>query len=64
MSTKIYNNVCELVKENGTSIAQLEKRAGIANGTIGKWRDSTPKISSLESVAQVLKVSVNRLLKE
>lgn len=62
----IYSNVESLVKEKGMTISQLEKKAGIANGTIGKWRDGNniPLITTLTKVAETLGVTVNRLLKE
>lgn len=60
----IYNNIATIVKVKGMTIAQLEREAGLGNGAIGKWRTGVPRVSSLEAVARVLKVSVNRLLKE
>lgn len=64
VSAKIYKNVSDLAKQKKLTIMEIEKRAELANGTIGKWRDSIPKISSVEAVARVLKVSVDRLLRE
>lgn len=64
MSEKIYKNVSELAKQKKLSIMEVEKRAELSNGTIGKWRNNIPKISSVEAVARVLRVSVDRLLRE
>ena len=64
MSEKIYKNVSELAKQKNLSIMEIEKKANLSNGTVGKWRESIPKISSVEAVARVLKVSVDRLLRE
>ena len=64
MSEKIYKNVSELAKQKNLSIMEIEKRAELSNGTISKWRNNIPKISSIEAVARVLKVSVDRLLRE
>lgn len=63
-SSMIYFNVKELADKRGITIRMLEQRTGLANGTIGKWRNKTPRISSLEAVARALKVTVNQLLKE
>lgn len=60
----IYNNVKEIAAQKKISITDLEKAAGLANGTIGKWKDSVPKVSSLEAVAKALKVTVSQLIKE
>lgn len=62
----IYDNVVELVAKKNISIQRLEKDAGLANGTIGKWknRGSNPQIQSLQKVAAALGVTVNRLIRE
>ena len=60
----IYKNVSDLAKQKKLSIMEIEKRAGLSNATIGKCQKSVPKISSVEAVARVLKVSVDRLLRE
>lgn len=60
----IYDNVKKYAVKRNISIRELEKRAGISNGTIGKWTRTTPKITSLQKVAAVLKISVNTLTKE
>lgn len=59
----IYNNVKELCEKQGISISELEKRAKLGNGTIGGWRKSSPKIANIQSVAKVLGVKVEKLLK-
>lgn len=43
---------------------ELEKRAGLGNGIVGKWREATPNIKSLMAIAAVLKVDINELIKE
>lgn len=60
----IYENVKHLCDEKGISISQLEKEAGLGNGTIGGWKTSVPRIDSVQSVAKVLKVKMEKLLKE
>lgn len=46
------------------TVQQLEKDAGLSNGSIGKWKKFSPNIYSLKSVADVLKVKIDKLLKE
>lgn len=59
----VYDNIkkeCELRK---ISIHKLEVDSGLPNGTINKWRNSSPTVASLKKVADALKVSVDWLLK-
>lgn len=60
----VYNNVVELSRKKGLTISKLEQKAGLANGTIGKWKTKSPLVESLVKVATALGVTVNRLLKE
>ena len=62
----IYDNVVELAAKKNMTIMRVEREAGLANGTIGKWktRASDPQLKSIVAVADVLGVTVNRLLRE
>jgi len=60
----IYENIKKICEEKKVSVAYVEKTAGLGNGAIGKWNDSSPTVDNLQKVARVLKVSVSRLLKE
>lgn len=62
----IYDNVVEVARAKGTNISRIEKKAGLSNGTIGKWKDGTitPRLVTLQKISAVLDVSVNRLIKE
>ena len=58
----IFNNIKKLCTEKKISISQLEKEAGLGNGTISGWKESMPRIDSLQAVANVLKVKMEKLL--
>ena len=60
----IFDNVKAFADQKGMSIMEIEKSAGLGNGTIGRWRTADPKINSLQAVANVLNVSLTDLLKE
>ncbi len=60
----IYNNIKELADKRGYSIRELERLSGLKNGAIGKWRKVSPRVNNLQNVADILGVTVNRLLKE
>ena len=61
----IYDNVVELMAKKDLTIHSLEMKAGLANGTIRKWKDPaiSPNIKNVIAVAGVLGVSVSRLLR-
>lgn len=58
----IYDKIKAMCKERGMSVRQLEVAAGLKNGAISKWNDSSPTIKSLKAVADVLKVKVDKLI--
>ena len=58
----IYENVKKIAEEKGISISALEKKAGLGNGVISGWKTSSPTVANLKSVADVLKVKVDKLL--
>lgn len=58
----VYDKIKEICKERGISVSYLEKTAGLSNGTISKWNNSSPTVDKLKAVANVLKVKVDKLL--
>ncbi len=60
----VYENVKKICDEKGISISQLEKDAGLSVGSIVKWKNCIPKADSLQAVAKVLKVKMEKLLQE
>lgn len=60
----IYSNIKEIADKKGLTIQEIEIRAGLTNGIIGKWRNRSPRVDNLMAVAKVLGVSITRLLKE
>lgn len=60
----VYDKVKKLADERNISIYALEKKAGLQNGAIGKWRESSPTLKSLQAVAEALEVTMNELLME
>ena len=60
----IFDNIKRITDAKNISIRTLEAEAGLANGTVGKWRTSNPTIDNLMAVAKVLGVALTELLKE
>lgn len=60
----LYEKVKALAEAKGFSIASLEKAAGLANGTIGKWRKSGKgaTLNSIKAIAKTLNISIEELL--
>lgn len=58
----LYDKIKEICKEKGISVAFVEKEAGLSNGIIRKWNDSSPTVDNLKAVAKVLKIGVEKLI--
>lgn len=59
----MYDKIKAMAEERGMTIAALEKKAGIANGTIGNWRDKNgPTVATLEKLAKALNVDLKELI--
>lgn len=59
----IYREVSRLAKSRGMPIYVLEREAGLSNGTIRKWDESSPTVKNLSSVANVLGVKATTIIK-
>lgn len=57
----IYDNVRAAADAAGKTISDVEREAGLSNGTIGKWRIFKPRVDRLLRVARVLNVDINEL---
>lgn len=55
----LYDKVKLLADSKKITIQELEKRAGLGNGAIGKWRTVSPSFSSMAKVAGILGVSLD-----
>lgn len=59
----MYNKIKALCDTKKISIAALEKEVGLSNGTISKWKSSSPTVDSLKLVADYFKKPVDYFLK-
>lgn len=60
----MYNKIKELCEKKNISITTLEKEVGLSNGSIGKWKESSPKVNSLKLVADYFKKPLDYFLKK
>lgn len=58
----IYDTIKKLCEKKGVSVSSVEKKAGLSNGAISKWNNSSPTVEKLNAVAKVLNVTVDSLL--
>lgn len=47
----IYENIKHLCDSRKITIRKLERSLGFANGTISKWKQSSPTVEKLQKVA-------------
>lgn len=59
----VLENIIKLCKENGVTIAELERNTGISNGAIRRWGESSPALNNAKKVADFFGVTVDDLLK-
>lgn len=63
----MVENIKRICAERGMTIQQLEERANVAAGTVGRWgKDGkfTPAVDKVKRVANALGVTVDELLRE
>ena len=59
-----YTTIKKRCDKLGLSIRELEKQAGIGNGTVGRWDVASPRVDQLSKAAKVLGVSTMTLVRE
>ena len=57
-----YERIESLRKSKGLSQGKLEKQLVFSNGSISKWKNSTPKVERLQKLADFFGVSVEYLM--
>lgn len=60
----MLKNIVDRCKEQGISIAELERKANLAERTIYKWDVSVPSVKKVMAVAKVLGCTVDDLMAE
>lgn len=53
----IYEKIKRLAAKEGISIASLEKKLNIGNGTIRKWNEASPTFENVLKVAKYFDVT-------
>jgi len=58
----LLKNIRRLCLERDVSVADVERTLGFGDGTIYKWRKSSPRLSSILLVAEYFGVTVDELV--
>lgn len=57
----IYENVVAYCRLYKISVVQFEKKCGLTNGTVRKWKlGSDPRVNSLKKVAEATKIPIEK----
>lgn len=58
----VYERIESLRKSRNISQGKLEKELGFSNGSVSKWKNSTPTPERLQKIAEYFGVSVDYLM--
>ena len=59
-----FDKLKAMCAEKGITFRKLEKECGIGNGTIARWKTSSPSVANLKAVADYFGVTVDELLRD
>lgn len=57
----IYERIVAECEKRGISIAKLEQMSGLGNATIRGWVNGSPKVETLQKVANALGMTLDEL---
>ena len=60
--TVLLDRIKELCKKRGITVSELENRVGFGKNSIYKWKTQSPKIETIQKVADYFNVSTDYLL--
>lgn len=61
----IYNKIIKYCNENSLSVSAFEKKCGLANGTVGKWKDGgNPSLETLHKIVWATCIPIDEWMKE
>lgn len=59
----MYEILQELATKKGITIAELERKAGLSNGSVSKYKKGVPTITAFIKLADALEISAPTLLR-
>ena len=61
----IYNKIMYYCNQNSLSVSAFEKKCGLANGTVGKWKDGgNPSLETLQKIVSATCIPIEEWTKE
>ena len=61
----IYNRIINYCNQNSLSVSAFEKKCGLANGTVGKWRyGGNPSLETLQKIVSATGIPIEEWMKE
>ena len=61
----IYNKIMDYCNQNRLSVSAFEKKCGLANGTVGKWKDGgNPSLETLQKIVSATGIPIEEWTKE
>ena len=61
----IYKKIMDYCNQNRLSVSAFEKKCGLANGTVGKWRDGgNPSLETLQKIVLTTGIPIEEWMKE
>ena len=61
----IYNKIMDYCNKNSLSVSAFEKKCGIANGTVRKWKDGgNPSLETLQKIVSATCIPIEEWMKE
>lgn len=61
----IYNKIIKYCNENSLSVSAFEKKCGLTNGTIGKWKNGgNPSLETLHKIVLATGIPIDEWMKE
>lgn len=60
----LYDKIKEVAQTRNVSIYRIERDLKFSNGSLRKWNNSTPSVTSLKKVANYLDVTLDELLED
>ena len=61
----IYNKIMDYCNKNSLSVSAFEKKCGLTNGTVGKWKDGgNPSLETLQKIVSATGIPIEEWMKE
>lgn len=60
----IYDYLTEYCDKKKITITELERRSKLGRGSIPKWKNNEPSLTSLKKVSVATGISINTLVRE